>query len=143
MAQQGHPGGDLYSTDRTLKSTASAPISAAESGKVLKRFNARNKEVGSPSYCCEGWKARHLLSDRTLWNCKIKRAVLSADHRIAFVAQLVEIWIVDPNVLDEFELADEALGITMVQAMSIVKAIGVGSGAALRGVNLTLPNLAH
>jgi uncharacterized membrane protein len=35
------------------------------------------------------------------------------------------------------------LGITMVQAMSIVKAIGVGSGAALRGVNLTLPNADH
>ena len=35
------------------------------------------------------------------------------------------------------------LGITMVQAMSIVKAIGVGSGAALRGVNLTLPSPDH
>jgi uncharacterized membrane protein len=32
------------------------------------------------------------------------------------------------------------LGITMVQAMSIVKAIGIGSGAALRGVDLTLPS---
>lgn len=31
------------------------------------------------------------------------------------------------------------LGITMVQAMSIVKAIGVGSSAALRGADLTLP----
>ena len=31
------------------------------------------------------------------------------------------------------------LGITMVQAMSVVKAIGVGSGTALRGVDLTLP----
>ena len=31
------------------------------------------------------------------------------------------------------------LDITMVQAMSIVKAIGVGSGAALRGVDLKLP----
>ncbi len=31
------------------------------------------------------------------------------------------------------------LGITMVQAMSIVKAIGVGSAAALRGVDLKLP----
>jgi uncharacterized membrane protein len=31
------------------------------------------------------------------------------------------------------------LDITMVQAMSIVKRIGVGSGAALRGVDLTLP----
>ena len=29
------------------------------------------------------------------------------------------------------------LGITMVQAMSIVKALGVGSGALLRGVDLT------
>lgn len=35
------------------------------------------------------------------------------------------------------------LGITMVQAMSIVKAIGVGSGAALRGVDLTLPSADH
>jgi uncharacterized membrane protein len=33
-----------------------------------------------------------------------------------------------------------SLGITMVQAMSIVKAIGVGSGAALR---LTLPSPDH
>ena len=31
------------------------------------------------------------------------------------------------------------LGITMVQAMSIVKAIGRGSGAALHGVDLSLP----
>ena len=31
------------------------------------------------------------------------------------------------------------LGITMVQAMGIVKRIGVGSGQALRGVDLTLP----
>ena len=34
-----------------------------------------------------------------------------------------------------------SLDITMVQTMSIVKAIGVGSGAALHGVNLTLPSL--
>jgi uncharacterized membrane protein len=34
-----------------------------------------------------------------------------------------------------------ALDITMVQAMSIVKAIGVGSGAALRGVDLKLPSM--
>ena len=32
------------------------------------------------------------------------------------------------------------LGITMVQAISIVKAIGIGSGAALRGVDLRLPS---
>ena len=36
-----------------------------------------------------------------------------------------------------------SLDITMVQAMSIVKAIGVGSGAALHGVNLTLPSADH
>jgi uncharacterized membrane protein len=35
------------------------------------------------------------------------------------------------------------LGITMVQAMSIVKAIGVGSAAALRGVDLSLPSADH
>jgi uncharacterized membrane protein len=32
------------------------------------------------------------------------------------------------------------LDITMVQAMSIVKAIGAGSSAALRGVDLRLPS---
>jgi hypothetical protein len=83
-------------------------ILAAESGKILKRFNTRNEEVGSSSYCCEGGKALYLLSDRTLWNCKVKPAILGADHRIVLIAELVEIWIVDPNVLDEFELADEA-----------------------------------
>jgi hypothetical protein len=36
-----------------------------------------------------------------------------------------------------------SLGITMVQAASIVKAIGVGSSAALRGVNLTPLSLDH
>jgi uncharacterized membrane protein len=35
------------------------------------------------------------------------------------------------------------LGINMVQAMSIVKAIGVGSAPALRGVDLTLPSTSH
>ena len=32
------------------------------------------------------------------------------------------------------------LGITMVEAMSLVKSIGAGSGAALRGVDLKLPS---
>lgn len=32
------------------------------------------------------------------------------------------------------------LGITMIQVTSLVKSIGVGSGAALRGVDLTLPH---
>jgi uncharacterized membrane protein len=35
------------------------------------------------------------------------------------------------------------LDITMVQAMSIVKAMGVGSSAALRGVDLRLPSADH
>jgi uncharacterized membrane protein len=35
------------------------------------------------------------------------------------------------------------LGITMVEAMSLVKSIGAGSGAALRGVDLKLPSGDH
>jgi len=35
------------------------------------------------------------------------------------------------------------LGITMVEALSIVKSIGAGSAAALRGVDLTLPSIDH
>src|SRR5262249_25134449 len=55
----------------------------------------------------ESGQALYLLSDRTLWNRKVERAVLRADHRIVFIAKLVEIRIVCPNVLDELELADE------------------------------------
>ena len=43
-----------------------------------------------------------------LRNCKVKRAILNTDHGIVFVAKLVEIRIVYPNILGELELANEA-----------------------------------
>ena len=108
LSKEAH--GVLRSSRRILTPNFLVPAAwvAAESGKVPKRFNTRNEKVGSSPYCCEGGKALYLLSDGTLWNCKVKRAILGADHRIVLITELVEIWIVDPNVLDEFELTDEA-----------------------------------
>jgi hypothetical protein len=74
---------------------------------VLKRFDTRKEEVGAAFYGRECRKALYLLSNWTLWNREVKSAILGADHRIVLIAELVEIRIVDPNVLDEFELADK------------------------------------
>src|SRR5262249_25148057 len=48
----------------------------AESGEVLKRFDAWKEEVGTALYGRESGQALYLLADRTLWNRKVKRAVL-------------------------------------------------------------------
>ena len=80
---------------------------AAERGKVAQRLDTRKEEVATALYGRESGQALYLSSDRTLRDRQIVGAVLSADHRIAFIAQLVEIWVVDPDVLREFELAHE------------------------------------
>ena len=74
----------------------------------MKRFYTRNKEVGAALYGRESRKALYFLSNWTLWNRKVKRAILGTDHRIVFIAELMEIWVIDPNVLRKFELADKA-----------------------------------
>jgi hypothetical protein len=80
---------------------------AAEGSEVLKRFDAWKEEVGTTFYGRESGQALYLLADWTLWNCKVERTVLQPDHRIMLIAELVEIWVVCPNVLNELELADE------------------------------------
>jgi hypothetical protein len=87
---------------------AEPPYLAGQSSQVLKRFDPWNEEVCAALYGGKCRKTLYLLPDGTLGNRKVKRPILAADHRIMLIPELVEIWIVDPNVLDEFELADEA-----------------------------------
>ena len=92
---------------RTVTGKVGNPDLAAKSGKVLKRFDAWKEEVGTALYGRESGQALYPLTDRALWNGKIKRAILCADHRIVLIAELVEIRVVCPNILNELELADE------------------------------------
>jgi hypothetical protein len=59
---------------------------AAESGEVVKRLDTRNKEIGAVLYGRESGQALYLSSDWALRDRNIVGAVLSADHRIAFIA---------------------------------------------------------
>jgi hypothetical protein len=79
----------------------------AKVGEIVECLDAWNKEIGTALHGREGRKALHPLSDRTLWDCKIKRAVLGANDGIVLVAKLLEYRIVDPYVLSELELANE------------------------------------
>ena len=74
----------------------------------LKRLDTWQEEIGAALDGREGRQPLYLSSDWPLWDRHIVGAVLSADHRIAFIAQFVEVRIVHPDVLYEFELADEA-----------------------------------
>ena len=59
---------------------------AAESCEVVKRFQAWKEEIGAAFYGRESGQALYLSSDGRLRDRHIVAAVLSADHRIAFVA---------------------------------------------------------
>ena len=51
----------------------STPV--AKIGEIVECLDARNKEIGTALHAREGWKALYPLSNRALWDCKIKRAV--------------------------------------------------------------------
>src|ERR1700733_3697558 len=93
---------------RLLPAAASAISDlAVESGEVVECLDTRKEEIAATFYGREGGQTLYLSSDRPLRNSYVVAAVLSTDHRIAFIAQLVEIWVIYPNILREFELADE------------------------------------
>ena len=71
-----------------------APLTAIKRREVSKRLEAREEKIGAAFQSGEGRQAGDFLSDRTLRNCEFKRAVLSADDWIVFVAELVKIPIV-------------------------------------------------
>ena len=71
---------------------------AGESGGVGKRLDTRKEEVCA-AFKGEGEQALYHLADRTLRKGKVERALLRADHRIVFTAQLMKIRIVRLSVL--------------------------------------------
>ena len=58
----------------------------AESCEVVKRFETWKEEIGAAFYGRESGQALYLASDWPLRNSYVVAAVLSTDHRIAFVA---------------------------------------------------------
>ncbi len=80
----------------------------SDAREVSKRLDAGQEEVGAASDGGEGRQPCDLLPDRPLRDLEFQRAVLLADDRIALVAEFVEIPVIDPHVLRELELADEA-----------------------------------
>src|SRR3954453_10040100 len=84
------------------------PVPFRQSCDVSKRLDPREEEVSAASHGGEGRQTRNSFSYRTLGDLKFKRAVLVADERIAFVAELVKAPIVHPDVLGELELAYQA-----------------------------------
>src|SRR5262249_24308180 len=76
--------------------------------EISQRLEPREKEVGTAADGGERRQSNDLLSHRTLGDLELQRAVLGADDRIALVAEFVEISVVDPHVLSELVLANEA-----------------------------------
>ena len=58
----------------------------SDCGEVAKRLDTREEEIGAAFYGRESRQALYLSSDRPLRDGHIVAAVLSADHRIAFIA---------------------------------------------------------
>ena len=59
---------------------------ASECGEVVKRLDTWEEEVGAAFYGRESRQALYLSPDRPLRDGHIVAAVLSADHRVAFIA---------------------------------------------------------
>src|SRR6476646_755126 len=91
-----------------MNETYSVSTDIIQCSEVSKRLDPGEKEVGAASYGGEGRQAGDFFADWALGDFKFERAVLVADDRVAFVAELVEIPVVRPNVLRELELSNEA-----------------------------------
>ena len=94
-------------------SSTQAP--AADDAGIASVRVARYRSASSPGrrrgaapHRGERWQSGDLPSYRALWNLEFERAVLVANYRVALVAQLVKIPIVDPNILRELILSNEA-----------------------------------
>src|SRR6516165_10508809 len=81
-------------------------VSSSQRGEVSQAVEAREKEVGPAGEGGEGGQPLEILADRALRDLVFQCAVLCSADWIAFVAQFVEVAVVDPHVLCELELAD-------------------------------------
>src|SRR6478609_996006 len=91
-----------------MNETYSVSTDIIQCSEVSKRLDPGEKEVGAASYGGEGRQAGDFFADWALGDFVFERAVLIADDRVAFVAELVKIPVVRPNVLRELELSNEA-----------------------------------
>src|SRR6476620_9501193 len=91
-----------------MNETYSVSTDVVQCREVSKRLDAREKEVSAASHGGEGRQAGDFFADWPLGDFVFERAVLSADDRVAFVAELVEIPVIHPDVLCEFVLPNEA-----------------------------------
>src|ERR1700757_4179591 len=81
---------------------------SGERGEVSEAVEAREEEVGPAGERGEGGQSLENLADGTLGDLVFQCAVLCSADWIPLVAQFVEVAVVDPHVLCELELADEA-----------------------------------
>src|SRR5215207_452899 len=90
---------------RIRRSACSAPI--AEAGQIPQRLEPREKEVGPTPNSRERRQTSDAFPDWALGNLVLQCAILCPDDRIALIRQLVKVFVVDPHILSELELADE------------------------------------
>src|SRR5262245_42630027 len=81
---------------------------AAEPGEILEPLEAGQEEIRAAAAGGERRQPLDRSLDRPLRNLVLERAVVGADERVALVAELVEVLVVDPDVLRELELPDQA-----------------------------------
>ena len=83
------------------------PVSMDTQGREIpKRFETREKKISAAFHCSEGRQAGDFLADGPFGNLELERAVLRADDRIALVAELMKITVVNPYILRKLELSD-------------------------------------
>src|SRR5215469_16209076 len=97
-----------YSSQRPFFSSCGSGLALIrEQRKVSQSLNTRQEEVSTAPQCRKRRQPRNLLPNRPFWDGHVKTAILSTKNRIAFVAELVKIWIVRPNVHRKLKLADQ------------------------------------
>src|SRR5262249_49412942 len=77
-------------------------------GEVAQGLDSGQKKISAASYRGKRRYPPYLFLDGPLGNRQIVRPILSTEDWITFISQLVEIWIVRPDVHGKLELTDEA-----------------------------------
>src|SRR5947207_2864329 len=66
------------------------------------------KEVRAALDGRKRWQPLNCFANRPLRDFEFERSVVGADDRVALIAKFVEVFVVYPYVLREFELSDQA-----------------------------------
>ena len=90
-----------------MRFAAHAPLCAFNDARWPSALMPGRKRCAAPQRG-EGRQADNFLTNGPLGDLELERSVVRANDRVALVSQLVEVPIVYPDVLREFELPDEA-----------------------------------